>query len=199
MSDGADKALTFLYFLGILVLVLSALATRRLPWGQTAKMAAAWILIFAAVFVGFSLKDEFVALGRHVVQRTVGGAEAGAGGTLRIQRDEDGHFWVAGTVNGTPARFLIDSGATVTALSADFAARAGVQPSDALPVYVQTANGMAKVRSATAGRLEVGPIRRSDFRVHVGEGFGDTNVLGMNFLSSLRGWSVEGNVLVLKP
>ena len=41
-------------------------------------------------------------------------------------------------------------------------------------------------------------IVRSDFGVHVNE-VGDTNVLGMNFLSSLAGWRVEGNTLVLRP
>jgi aspartyl protease family protein len=35
--------------------------------------------------------------------------------------------------------------------------------------------------------------------VHISDGFGDVDVLGMNFLSSLSGWSVEGRFLVLKP
>jgi aspartyl protease family protein len=198
VSDGADQALTFVYFIGILVLVGSGLAARRLPWGQTAKMVAAWVLIFAAAFAAFTLKDDFLALGRHILARSGSEAEAGANGTVRIARDEDGHFWVAGTVNGARGRFLVDSGATVTSLSVALAGAARLETSST-PVFVNTANGTVRAHTAIADRLEVGPIRRTGFPVHVAEAFGDLNVLGMNFLSSLRGWSVEGNVLVLKP
>jgi aspartyl protease family protein len=199
VGDGADKALTFLYFLGFLVLVLSALATRRLPWGQTAKMAAAWALIFGAAFVAFSLKDDFLALGRHVVARSSGEGEmVSAGRTLRIRKSDDGHFWVTAKVNGEKVRFLIDSGATVTSLSVEAADRAGIDASGGFPVLVETANGVVKAQRGTVERLEVGAIARRDFPVHVSGAFGGMNVLGMNFLSSLHGWGVEGQWLVLK-
>ncbi|MEO5577873.1 MAG: TIGR02281 family clan AA aspartic protease, partial [Sphingomicrobium sp.] len=47
-------------------------------------------------------------------------------------------------------------------------------------------------------RFVVGPIARTDFTIHVNYG-DDSNVLGMNFLSSLASWRVEGNTLVLQP
>src|SRR3569832_2719376 len=40
-----------------------------------------------------------------------------AGKELHVKMSSDGHFWVAATVNGVPRRMLIDSGATVTAIS----------------------------------------------------------------------------------
>jgi aspartyl protease family protein len=200
VGDGADKALTFLYFIGLLVLVGSALAARRLPWGQTAKMAAAWALIFAAAFVGFSLKDEFLALGRHVAAKSRGEGIAVAGGkALRIGRREDGHFWVAARVNGEAIDFLIDSGAAVTSLTAADAQRARVALGGGPPVPVETANGTVMADTATLDALEVGPIRRTQWPVHVAAAFGRTNVLGMDFLSSLAGWGVEGGTLVLRP
>lgn len=200
VGDGADKALTFLYFIGMLVLVGSALAARRVPWGQTAKMAAAWALIFAAAFVGFSLKDEFMALGRHVAAKSRGEGIATDGGkALRIGRREDGHFWIAGRVNGETIDFLIDSGASVTSLGAADAARAHVVIAGGPPVPVETANGMVLAGSGTIDRLELGPIRRAHWPVHVAAAFGRTNVLGMDFLSSLSAWGVEGGTLVLRP
>ncbi len=39
-----------------------------------------------------------------------------AGGVTRVPIGRDGHFWLRARVNGTPARFLVDTGATVTAL-----------------------------------------------------------------------------------
>jgi aspartyl protease family protein len=199
VSDGADQALNVLYLVGVLVLVGSSLLVRRTPLGRTLKMAGTWVLIFAAVFIVVAMKDDFAALGRHVLHRSRGDAIAGQGGELRVPKAEDGHFWVAAKVNGEDVRFLIDSGATTTSLSAATAARAGVEASGGFPVAVETANGVVKAQRGEIGRLEVGPIERRNLPVHVAEAFGDMNVLGMNFLSSLRGWSVDGGTLVLKP
>jgi len=68
-----------------------------------------------------------------------------------------------------------------------------------MPIAVNTANGRLLVRAARADRLKLGPIDRAGLAVHVSDGFGDTNVLGMNFLSSLSYWGVEKRWLVLKP
>ena len=62
---------------------------------------------------------------------------------------------------------------------------------------VETANGAAPIIQASADRLEVGSISRADFPIDINDG-DQTNVLGMNFLSSLSGWRVEGNYLVLR-
>ena len=199
-GSGGDQALTFLYLIGCLVLVISALSVRRIPMAHGLKILAGWILIFSAAFIAFSLKDDFWALGRRVLAANSGEGEAVvAGAEIRIPKAEDGHFWVNGRVNGTRVRFLIDSGATITTLSAGSAHDAGVEPSAGFPVLVDTANGQALERRAAA-TLRVGSIERRDFDLHLAaESAGDTNVLGMNFLSSLSSWGVQGNTLVLKP
>jgi aspartyl protease family protein len=48
-------------------------------------------------------------------------------------------------------------------------------------------------------RITVGPIVREDFPVLVADNLGDANLLGMNFLSTLKGWRVEAGELVLNP
>jgi aspartyl protease family protein len=199
-GTGGEEALDFLYLLGWLVLVISAVMVRRIPIALGFKILAGWVLIFGAGFIAFSLKDDFLALGRRVVAANGGGGEAAvAGAEIRIAKAEDGHFWVNGRVNGRRVRFLIDSGATVTTLSADSARDAGVEPTAGFPVLVSTANGQALERRAVVA-LRVGTIERRDFDVHLAdESAGDTNVLGMNFLSSLSSWGVQGEWLVLKP
>ncbi|HEY0130021.1 MAG TPA: TIGR02281 family clan AA aspartic protease [Allosphingosinicella sp.] len=198
MNDG-DQAATFLYLIGVLVLVVSALMVRRIPIGQGLKMFAGWVLIFLAFFVAFALKDDFMALGKRVVAESRGeGQVVAAGRELRIRKSMDGHFWVDAELNGKKVRFLVDSGATVTSISSDTAAMADIVPSG-LPAVVQTANGTVRVGRARAERLTVGSIERRDLAVHVSEAFGPMNVLGMNFLSSLSAWGVEGQWLVLKP
>lgn len=200
MSNG-EQAADFIYLLGVLVLVASALMVRRIPISQALKMFAAWVLIFLAAFVAFTLKDDFIALGKRVVAETRGGGmqAMAVGETLRIRQSLDGHFWVEASLNDEPVRFLVDSGATTTSISVDTARRAGIEPSKGLPAMVRTANGVVSVERGRAEQLKVGTIERRDVAVHVSEAFGDMNVLGMNFLSSLSGWSVEGGWLILKP
>lgn len=199
MSDG-DQALGFIYFLGCLVLILSALTVRRIPIAQGLKMFFSWVLIFLALFVAFTLKDDFLDLGKRVVAEARGEPIAVADGrTLRIRQSMDGHYWVTGSLNGEKVKFLVDSGATVTSISTATARRAGIDTSSGLIAVVQTANGTTRVKRGRAESLIVGPIERRNVAVHVSDGFGNTNVLGMNFLSSLSGWGVEGRWLVLKP
>lgn len=198
MTDG-DQALNALYLVLVLVLVGSALAVRRIPIGQGLKMFSGWVLIFLAAFTAFALKDDFAALGKRMMAEARGeGQVVAAGRELRIRKSLDGHFWVDGELNGQTVRFLVDSGATVTSISTATAVRADIEPSG-LPTMVQTANGVVQVGRARAERLKVGTIERRDVAVHVSEAFGPMNVLGMNFLSSLSGWGVEGQWLVLKP
>jgi aspartyl protease family protein len=163
-------------------------------------MFAGWVLIFLAAFVAFTLKDDFIALGKRVVAEAGGEGEVvRVGKEMRIRKSLDGHFWVNARVNGAKVHFLIDSGATVTSISADTAHRANIESDSGFPVLVQTANGMVTARRARAERLVVGTIERRDMAIEVSEAFGDMNVLGMNFLSSLSSWSVQGQWLVLKP
>jgi aspartyl protease family protein len=201
--NNGDQAVHFIYLMGVLVLVISALMVRRIPIGQGLKMFAAWVLIFAAAFVVFTLQDEFKALGNRVLVEARGErqtVETGAGGEeLRVRLSPDGHFWLTAELNGTPVRFLIDSGATTTSISSATAERAGVEIQPGIPEMVRTANGVVAVDRARAETIKVGTIERQNLALHVSEAFGDMNVIGMNFLSSLSGWSVEGRTLILRP
>lgn len=195
-----DQTTQLLAALMMLVLVGSSLLSRRLPLGEVARMTAGWILIFGAVLVGFSYRAELSAVARRVVGDLGGDRGQTVGGTFRVPMAEDGHFWVRARVNGVERRFLIDSGATTTALSVATAKAAGVEiDSSGFPVMLNTANGTVEARRAVVDRLEFGPIRSQALGVVVAPAFGDTNVLGMNFLSSLDSWRVEGRTLVLEP
>ena len=198
VNDG-DQAITFIYLLGCLVLVVSALMVRRLPLGQSLKMVLAWTLIFGVAFIAFTLKDEFLALGRRAMAEVRGdNVVETKGGEIRIRRAGDGHFWVNGEINGRAVRFLVDSGATVTTITRETAERAGVAPGGGFGVMVETANGSVMVERGRAERVKVGPIERADLPVHISSTLGDTNIIGMNFLSTLSAWGVEGSTLVLK-
>ena len=193
--DG-DRTASALYLVLFLVLVASSLASRRLPVGKTLKMAAAWVAIFALGFAIFSFRSEFTSLGSRLRAEAIG-TPIQAGEELRIPKADDGHFWVEASVNGHEAAFMIDSGASVTTVSKEVAAQAGIETGYQV-AEVETANGSVVMHRARAEQFQVGQIGRADFPVLVNP-HDDANVLGMNFLSSLDGWRVEGNYLVMRP
>jgi aspartyl protease family protein len=186
---------------GFLVLVLGSLSIRRLPLGFILKTVIGWAAIAGVIYL--------VVVNRHTIldQLNTIGSKVGIseapqvaeGKTIRIQLSPDGHFWARATINGVELRMLIDSGATVSAISEETAQAAGIDYARGMPVSVSTANGTVEARRARAQRVEVGPLGTDDLTVFVASSFGDLDVLGMNFLSRLKSWRVEGNVLILEP
>ena len=198
MRDG-DQAVHVIYLIGVLVLVISAFAVRRVPIASALRVFVAWVLIFAAAFVVFTFKDEFLALGDRLLLAARGGAvEEVSASETRVRQAPDGHFWVEAQLNGEPVRFLIDSGATTTSISRETASRVGIEPAQGMPAIVQTANGRVTVERGRAASLAVGEIERRNVAVHISDAFGDMNVIGMNWLSTLRSWGVEGRTLILR-
>jgi aspartyl protease family protein len=123
-----------------------------------------------------------------------------SGRELRVPMASDGHFWVLAAVNGVERRMLIDSGATVTAISGDTARRARVDTGTGLaPIVLQTANGAAPAQTGKVDELRVGNIVARNLRIVTSPGLGNLDVLGMNFLSKLQSWRVEGRTLILVP
>jgi len=122
------------------------------------------------------------------------------GDEVRIRMSRDGHFWANVRVNGVERRMLIDSGATITALSDETAAAARIKrDSDLVPVMLRTANGLTSARPGTVEELQVGIITATNLKVVTSPALGGFDVLGMNFLSRLASWRVEGQTLVLVP
>ena len=164
--------------------------------GLIAALVGAVFTVVSPAQLGIPLPDGLAPL--------LPGAEAEhqqvEGNTTRIPLSPDGHFWALAEVNGVPRRFLIDTGATLTTLSPNAAESADVT---ALPgrghVELKTANGLAQGSLARIAQLRVGNIVARQLEVVVAPGLGDTNVLGMNFLTRLKSWRVEGKVMVLVP
>ncbi|MBA2635656.1 MAG: clan AA aspartic protease, partial [Sphingomonas sp.] len=78
------------------------------------------------------------------------------------------------------------------------AERAGVSIRQSRNQVVRTGNGLVRVAVGRADRLAIGTIERTGFAMHVADNE-DLNVLGMNFLSTLDRWGVEGRWLVMVP
>ena len=188
-----------IFLLLCLFLVVTGLVARPLSLGKTVKMAAAWVSIFAVVFAVFTMRSDLLTLGSRLKDELSGRtpAVAGEGGSVVLTQRDDGHFYVDAQVNGTAARFLIDSGATKTTIDRALAERAGIEADRRIDI-VDTANGTVTMHKGRAARFEVGAIVRQNLPISVSDQAG-LNVIGMNFLSTLRGWRVDGDRLILQP
>jgi aspartyl protease family protein len=180
-------------------LLVSSLAARRLPLSYIAKAALAWIAIFAALFAIFSFRFEFISIWDRVKADISGTAgQSISGEAIELRRQDDGHYWIIVDINAKPVRFMVDSGATMTAINATTAREAGVE-ANGYPIILSTANGRVAAKRGNVQSLVVGPHRIENHPVVVSESFGDVNLLGMNFLNNMQSWRVESNKMILIP
>lgn len=185
------------YILMAVMLVLGTLMARRERFARLLTYALAWASIFAGGFILFTFRDNLGWVWQRIKAEAVG-EPVSQGRELRIPMAIDGHFWVTGEVNGAKVKFLVDSGATMTTIDRSTAERAGVSIRQSRNQVVRTGNGLVRVAVGRADRLAIGTIERTGFAMHVADNE-DLNVLGMNFLSTLDRWGVEGRWLVMVP
>ena len=192
-----DMMLGGVYLLMAIMLVAGALMTRREPALKMLTIALAWIAIFGAGFVLFTFRDNFDWVTQRLKAEALG-TPVQEGKQTRIPMAIDGHFWVDAELNGQKVKFLVDSGATTTTIGRDIARKAGVKVSAQRDRYVRTGNGTILVATGRARELKVGDIVRRDLAIEIADG-DNLNVLGMNYLSTLTRWGVEGRWLILEP
>ncbi len=117
-----------------------------------------------------------------------------------ISPGPNGHFEVAGSVDGTRLNFMVDTGASVIALTARDAAMLGIHPAASeYRAMVRTANGTVHAAPITLDRVEIDDIVVHDVAAMVlPEGALNDNLLGLTFLSRLRKFEYSDGKLVLE-
>jgi aspartyl protease family protein len=180
---------------------LAVILLQRIPYvGGAIRIgfSLCLIVVLVAILAERAPMDPFLARFANGFQ--LDGQQQVVGKEVRIPMLSSGHFVATVSINGTRRRMMIDTGATVTALSSDTAEAAGLQPDPVpIPVILQTANGAVRAETATVPELRLGSIVARNIKVVVSPAFGDLDVLGMNFLSKLASWRVENNTLILVP
>jgi aspartyl protease family protein len=196
MAAAPDWQHLAVYAIGIALIVV---ILQRLPYvGGIIRALFSFAILAFAVFLLLQQAPYQPTLARFTQQLGLDDQTV-AGNELRVRMASDGHFWVDATVNGTKRRMLVDSGATVTAISEATARAAGVDTSTGLtPVILRTANGATAARTGSIDELRIGNIVARNLKVVSSPGL-DLDVIGMNFLSQLESWRVEGRTLVLVP
>jgi len=125
-------------------------------------------------------------------RRTLGMGQSFAGGasdtrqSVSLTADGRGHFTAAGSVNGYPVTFLVDTGATSVAINAAEARRLGVDYTAGQAVGVQTAAGLVKAWRVTLNTVKVGGISLNQVEGLVVETGLSIPLLGMSFLNRME-------------
>jgi len=120
--------------------------------------------------------------------------------TVTIRKDERGHFAVEGQVDGRRVGFMVDTGASVIALTERDAGRLGYHPAYRdYRIAIRTANGTIRGAPISLGMVEVGGVmvRNVDAIVLPDEALSE-NLLGLSFLSRLRRFEYREGHLVLE-
>jgi aspartyl protease family protein len=211
VNDPTGQAASALFLILVISMVASGLLARRLPAVRLLTWGIAWVvlifggyLLFRAIEPQITKWQQDRRSGDVMIAPDSAGPQSSAtetvGGTvLKVPMSNDGHYWVDAQVNGQSVRFLIDSGASTTALGQQTASTLPLLPdSGSNMVMVQTANGPVSAQRAIVAEMDVGPIRAAQLPVIVSPAFGTVNVLGMNFLGKLKSWRVEDGVMILE-
>lgn len=149
---------------------------------RTLKIATVWLLVGVAVFLGFRTLEAQQQRSRF----------SHDGGTIEIRRGPDGHYHWPARLNGRAVDFLVDTGATTTAISAALARELGLEAIGS--VQSSTAGGVVQGQVARAELMLEGGVRVERLPVVVLPALGDNPLLGMDVLGKLR-WQQQAGVL----
>lgn len=168
-----------------------ALVEFRQRMGQALRMAMAWGLIFVGIVAGYGLWND--------IRRDVMPVQAvAADGVIEVPRAPDGHYYLTLRINGTPIRFMVDTGASGMVLGDGDAKRLGIEPESLMFLgQANTANGVVRTARVTLPEVELGPFRNQNFRAFVTEGELAQSLLGMDYLGQFR-MEFAGNRLILR-
>lgn len=187
------------YSLVVILLVTLSLFRNNQNWRQILSGSVSWLAIALILVGGYSYQYEL----KNVWYRIVGNiapslAQENPDGSVTIYGGQNGHFLANAEVNGAVIHFLIDTGASDVVLTPDDAKRAGIDV-DALDytAMVQTANGNTSTAPVRLEQIQIGTIIVHNVRANVSHSNLDTSLLGMSFLTRLKGYVVKHGALTL--
>jgi aspartyl protease family protein len=167
-------------------------AENRQSLGKTTQQAAIWGLIFIGTIAGVGLWSDI----RSTVspQQMIFGEE----GRVEVPRARDGSFYLTLEIDGTPVKFVVDTGASDVVLTREDAGRIGIDVENlAFFATATTANGEVPIAPVTLGRVQLGAISDRNLRATVNGGELFNSLLGMTYLNRFQRIEIAGNTLIL--
>ena len=124
--------------------------------------------------------------------------QTGPGDDIVLTREGDGHFYADVQLDMVPTRMLVDTGASMIALTEADAIAAGLYWDEAeLATVAQGASGAVRGVYVTLPRVSLGGVEMTNAQaVVIPEGL-PVSLLGQSFLAQVGKVSIEGNAMVL--
>jgi aspartyl protease family protein len=170
---------------------------------SSSNVAAAVLALGSAFSAAFWLNHfdgSAPAQAAVVVQTNWPAAQSSTGGATQILRGPDGHWWADAMVDGRAVRLMVDTGATVVALTPEDAARLGLRLTAAdYSEEIRTAAGPTPAARVRLDDLSVGGVRLRDVDAVVVEKGLPHSLLGMSWLGRLSGFEASADALTLRP
>jgi aspartyl protease family protein len=161
--------------------------------GKLVQYAAIWSFIFLGAIVAVGLWTD---IRQTVVPRQ---SVMMDGARVEVPRHSDGHYYLTMEVNGTPIRFVVDTGATELVLSREDAERAGLE-TDALIYSGQafTANGMVQTAPVLLETVALGKALDLGVPAVVNGAEMQDSLLGMSYLQHFDRIEISDGTLLLE-
>ncbi len=116
-----------------------------------------------------------------------------------IEREPDGHYWTRADVQGTEVKFMVDTGASIVALTFRDAQRLGLKPESLdFDSEIRTAGGITygapvMLKSIRIGRVQVDDVGAVVLRTDL-----EQSLLGMTFLGELNSYEFRRGQLIIR-
>ncbi|MBA4339468.1 TIGR02281 family clan AA aspartic protease [Hyphomonas sp.] len=116
-----------------------------------------------------------------------------------IDREDDGHFWTRADVSGTQVKFMVDTGASIVALTYFDAQRLGLKPEELdFDSEIRTAGGITYGAPVTLESIRVGKVEIENVNAVILRTELEQSLLGMTFLGELHSYEVRQGQMIIR-
>lgn len=198
--SNSDNILHIVQAILILSIIILGISRKNIQLSFVLKGTLIWLLIALAAVSGYSYRYQlqnyyYKVMGNIIPSMAIQKGE----GEVNFRKGQNGHFNINAHVNGNKVRFLVDTGATMVALTARDAMKSGFDINRLnYNKRVSTANGVAFFASVRIGEMRVGDIVVKNVPAYIARTGLDSSLLGMSFLSRLREYEVTQDTLTLR-
>jgi aspartyl protease family protein len=156
-------------------------------------LASILVLVLMTILFGDALKRQ---QNPNQVPESISTSDGGK--SIILQRNSAGHYVFGGRVNGTPAEFILDTGATSVSVSASFAEHLGLKKGQQMRAI--TANGITRAYATRIDSLVVGEIEERNVAASIVPNLpGNQILLGMSFLKRLDFSQRDDTLILTQP
>ncbi|APO75072.1 peptidase aspartic family protein [Rhizobium etli 8C-3] len=193
------------YLLPIVLMLSAGIWASRRSAGETMRNLMIWLVIILALATVYLYRQDLLGVGNRLLAGLVPGravvvTTSDGSNEVILHKLLNGHFEADVSVNGRTIPMLVDTGASMVALSHTDAERIGIIPENlTYSMTVMTANGRARAAPVMLDRIAIGPIVRTDVAASVAEdGALDKSLLGMSFLQTLGSLQMQTDELRMR-